>query len=211
MMIKFGTSPVPLTHSADSHNHLESTGRLVVLVPAQIDFNVATQRIWALAQTSGMQIQLLGLSKDALEESRLRRELITMASLLRNGKICAEAQVVIGTNWVEALKPTYKTGDMIVCFAEQRTGLLQKPLNQILESSFNATVYILAGLAAPNHKSNRLARVSTWVGVVGIIAGFGILQTKIVQLPAGWFQNTLLILSLILEFWLIWVWDSWFR
>jgi hypothetical protein len=211
MMIKFGTSPVPLTYSADSDETLESGRRLIVLVPAHIDFNAATQRIWALAQSSGMQIQLLGLSKDATEESGLRRQLVTMASLMQDGRICAEAKVEAGTNWVEALKPNYKAGDVIVCFAEQRTGLLQKPLSQILESSFNATVYILSGLAPQKPKTNRLAQISTWLGVIGIVAGFGILQAKIVQLPTGWFQNTLLILSLIPEFWLIWVWDSWLR
>jgi hypothetical protein len=211
MMIKFGTSPVPLTYSADSDKALESDRRLIVLVPAQIDFNAATQRIWALAQNSRMQIQLLGLSKDATEESRLRRQLVTMASLMQDGRICADAKVDVGTNWVDTLRPNYKAGDVIVCFAEQRTGLLQKPLSQILESNFNATVYILSGLALQKTKTNRLARVSTWLGVVGIVAGFGILQAKIVQLPAGWFQNILLILSLIPEFWLIWVWDSWFR
>ncbi|HSA99806.1 MAG TPA: hypothetical protein VLE49_04095, partial [Anaerolineales bacterium] len=158
-----------------------------------------------------MHIQLLGLCRDTTEESRFRRELITMASLLQHDKRCVEAKIEVGTNWLEVLKNNYKAGDMIVCFAEQRTGLLQRPLSQILESNFNATVYILSGLTPQKPKSHKLARVSTWLGVVGIIAGFGILQARMVQLPAGWFQNTLLILSLLPEFWLIWVWDSWFR
>jgi len=34
---------------------------------------------------------------------------------------------------------------------------------------------------------------------------------KITQLSKDWFQNALLIFSIILEFSLIWIWDSLFR
>jgi hypothetical protein len=211
MMIKIDTSPMPLTYSTNSQKDLEPPRRLIVLVPANIDFSTATQRIWALAHASGMNIQLLGLSKDRTEESGLRRGLITMASLLQDGRICTEAKVDIGTNWVEALRSNYKAGDMIVCFAEQRTGLLQKPLSQILESNFQATVYILSGLTSQKPGSNRLLQIRTWLGSVAIIVAFGIVQAKIVQFPEGALQTMLLILSLIPELWLIWVSDAHFR
>jgi hypothetical protein len=130
---------------------------------------------------------------------------------LQDGKHCAEAKIETGINWVEALKTDCQAGDMLVCFADQQTGILHKPLSRILESNLKATVYILSDLSPRKSKVSRLAQIGTWVGVIVVIAGFGILQTKIVQLPAGWLQNTLLILSLIPEFGLIWVWDSWFR
>src|SRR5512140_3862872 len=98
-MIKFGTNPILLTSPARTYKDLESTRHLIVLIPAHMDFNAAAQRIWALAQAGGMQIRLLGLSKDAAEGSRLRRSLITMASLLQDGRTCAEATVEAGTNW----------------------------------------------------------------------------------------------------------------
>jgi hypothetical protein len=211
MTIKFDTNPVSLTYPADSHKERESAHRLIVLIPANIDFSAATQRIWGLARTTGMSVQLIGMCEDTVEESRLRRELITMASLLKNGKISAEANVEPGTNWMNAIKTNYAAGDMIICFAEEHTGILHRPLSQILESDFKATVYILSDLAPQKSKSNRLSRMSTWLGILGVIAGFAMLQAKIVQLPEGWLQNTLLILSVIPEFWLIWVWDGWFK
>jgi hypothetical protein len=45
---------------------------------------------------------------------------------------------------------------------------------------------------------------------MAIIIGFGVLQARVVQLPEGWLQSVLLILSIIPEFWLIWVWNSLF-
>jgi hypothetical protein len=113
-------------------------------------------------------------------------------------------------NWVDVVKRNYQTGDMIVCFAEHRAGLLQKPLNQILESNLTVPVYVVSGVHIPKPTSNWLAQVTAWLGSIGLIAGFGLLQIKIMQVPEGWFQNVLLILVVIFEIWLIWVWDSWF-
>jgi hypothetical protein len=210
-MNKLDPNPVSLVYPADSRANLESAHRLIVLVPADTDFSLATQRIWGLAYATDMHIQLLGLPNDTAEESRLRRELAAMASLLQDGKRCVEATVIPGTNWVEALKASYQAGDRIVCFAEQQTGILHRPLSQILESNLNTTVYVLSDLAPRKSRVNRLSQLTTWLGFIGLIAGFGLLQTKIVQLPAGWFQNILLLLTVIPEFWLIWVWDSRFR
>lgn len=209
MAIKFGANPVSVTYPTTSHEAVEPTRRLIALIPANIDFSAATQRIWGLAHTTGMHVQLVGLCKDTVEESRLRRELITMASLLKNSKISAETKVEPGTNWMNAIKTNYAAGDVIVCFAEEHTGLLQRPLSQILESDFKATVYILSDLAPQRSRSNRLSRISTWLGIIVVVVGFAMLQARIVQLPEGWLQNTLLILSVIPEFWLIWVWDGW--
>jgi len=207
-MIKLDLSSTSLSYPANSDVGRESGRRLIVLVPTNTDCSAALPRIWELAHATGRRIQLLGLCEDTAEESRLRRELISMASLLQDGKISVETKVVIGTHWLDAVKIHYKADDMIVCFAEQRTGLLRRPLSQILESDFKATLYILSGLTPQKSKSNRLSQMSAWLGCFVIIIGFGLLQAKIIQYPQGWLQNVLLILSLIPGFWLICVWNS---
>lgn len=209
-MIKFDTNPVCLTSSTSSHEELEYSHRLIVLVPTGADHVTATRQIWKLANTTGMRVQLLGLCKDAAEEPSIHRELVTMASLLQDAGILTTAKVDIGTNWVDVVKTLYKADDLIVCFAEQYTGLLRSPLSRVLESNLKATVYILPGLNLRKLKSNSLSEISTWLGFIGIIIGFGILQTKIVQLPDDWLQSVLLILSIIPEFGLIWVWNGLF-
>jgi hypothetical protein len=208
IMNKLDTNPIALTYAVHPATDVACVDRLIVLVSTDIDYTVATRRIWELANATGRHVQLLGLCIDPAEESSLRRELITMASLLQAGKIVAEARVNRGTNWLDIVKANYETGDMIVCFAEQRTGLLRRPFNQILESNFKATVYILSDTAPQTSIPNRLSEILAWLGCIAIVVGFGILQTKIVQLPEDWFQSVLLILSIIPEFLLIWVWNT---
>jgi hypothetical protein len=122
---------------------LEPIRRLLVLIPANTDYSAATRRIQDIARAGSKQVQLLGLCRNAAEEPGLRRELVRMASLLLNDRICAEEKVEIGTSWIELVKMNYEPGDVIVCLSDQRIGFLQRPLRQILESDLKATVYVL--------------------------------------------------------------------
>ena len=209
-MIKLDPSPSEHITTLNVDVDIESARRLIVLVPSETDYSAATRRIWELAKATNSHVQLLALCKDRAEEPSLRRKLVTMASLLQDGRILVEIEVSIGTNWVIAVRNHYKTGDMIVCFAEQRTGLLQRPLNQILESNIQATLFVISGLTPPRSRSNLFSQIGSWLGFMCIIIGFGILQTKVVQLPGSSLQNIFLILSIFPEFWLIWVWNSLF-
>jgi len=173
------------------------------------DYMPAIRRIWELANAQHARVQFLGLCKDAAKEPSLHRQLVTMSALMGD-EVSTEAKVEIGMSWVDAVKRNSQTGDMIVCFEEQRAGLLHRPLSQILESNLNFPVYILSGLYPQKSKSNWLSQVSVWSGFIGIIIGFYILQVKIDQLPKDWIQNGLLIFSIILEFSLIWVWNNLF-
>ena len=127
-----------------------------------------------------------------------------MSAMIRDDKISSEARIEIGTNWVDIVKRNSQKGDMIVCFKEQRAGLLHRPLSQILESNLSFPVYILSGLYPQKSRSNWLSKVIVWSGSIGIIIGFYILQAKIAQLQKDWFQNALLIFSIMLEFSMIW-------
>lgn len=210
-MIKLDTSSVSLTYPTNSYKDLEAAYRLILLVPADVDYSVATRRIWELANATSMHILLLGLCKDPTEEPSLRRGLVTMASLLQDGKVSAELTVEFGTNWLEAVKRFSQPGDMIVCFAEQRAGLLHRPLSPILQSNLNNPVYILSGLYPQSpSKSNWRSQLMAWSGSIGILVGAFLLQIRIVSMPEDWVQTTLLILSVIGEVWLIGIWNSLF-
>ena len=211
-MIKLDTSSVSLKYSNDVYTDLESARRLIVLVPADADYAAVTHRVWELAHATGCQILFLSLCTDGAEESSLRRQLITMSAMIQDGKLCVEARVEIGSNWVQTVKSEVQEGDMIVCFAEQRAGLLHKPLSQILQSNIKAPVYILSGLAPQSSsQSNWSSQIMTWIGSIGIIIGSCLLQVRITSLSQDWAQTTLLILSVIGEAWLIWGWNSLFN
>ena len=202
-------SSTPFPASLSEH---EPTRRLIVLVSdLESDYMPSIRRISELAYAQRANVQFLALCKDTRQELSLRRIWATMSMMMQLGGVSAEAKVEIGTSWVDVVKRNYQTGDMIVCFAEQRAGLLQKPLSQILESNLIIPVYVVSGVHIPKPKSNWLVYVTAWLGSIGIIAGFGLLQVKIMQVSEGWFQTLLLILVVIFETWLIWVWDSRFR
>lgn len=209
-MIKLDLSPSQWAHPTNVNVEADSPKRLLVLVPTDADYSAATRRIWELANATRMHVRLLALCKDIAEEQSIQRQLITMASLLQHGNVCAETRIVPGTNWVLAVKNMYKEGDVIVCFADQRTGLLQRPLSQILESNFHATLYVLSHPARQTNKSNRPLQVVSWLGFLAILLGFGFVQTNILQLPESSTQSVLLLLTILPEFWLIWVWNSLF-
>ena len=210
-MIKLDTNSVSLVYPDKAFKDLEAAHHLLVLVPADIDYAATTRRIWELADASGMHIRLLGLCKDRVEEPGLRRGLVTMASLLQDGNISAEVKVSFGNSWVETVKQNSYPGDMIVCFAEQRAGLLHRPLSQILRSNLNNPVYILSGLYPQNLSlSNWRSQIMAWAGSLGILIGAFLIQIRIVSMPADWAQTTLLILSVIGEAWLIGGWNSLF-
>jgi hypothetical protein len=201
--------PIAIDSSSPSEPH--PVHHLIVLVPTDSDYTAATRKIWTLANTLGTHVQFLGLCKDESQEPGLRRGLIAMASLLQNSKVSAGLKVEFGTNWVEAVKRNYQPGDTIVCFAEQRAGLLHRPLSQVLQSNIKAPVYILSGSSPQNlPQSNWLSQMAAWSGAVGIIVGAFLLQIRITSLPQDWAQTTLLILTVIVETWLIWAWNSLF-
>jgi hypothetical protein len=120
-------------------------------------------------------------------------------------------KIEFGTSWVEAVKQNSQPGDMIVCIAEQRVGLWQRPLSQILQSNMDNPVYILSGLSHQNpSRSNWRSQVMAWVGSLGILVGAFLFQIRIVSMPSDWVQTILLIFSVISEAWLIGNWNSLF-
>ena len=199
--------------SPASYRDVEPTHRLIVLVPdADLDYAAATRRVWQLANDVGADIQFIGLCKNALQESSLRRKLILMTAMVQEGKVSAEVKVEFGNSWVKVVKSNWQAGDVIVCFGEQRAGLFYRPLSQILQSDLDIPFYILSGLHSENPSTiNGLSRIALWVGFIAIVVGSFLLQIRITALVQDWAQITLLILSVLTEFWLIWAWNNLFN
>lgn len=188
-----------------------SADRLLVLVPADANYGSAIQRIWQLASGTSKHIHLLGLCRDRTQELSLRRQLIAMCALLGDGRVSAEMKIEFGTSWIDAIRRNYQMGDLIVCFAEQRDGLLHKPLQQVLEANVDAPVFILSELHPQSSRQNVFSQLVLWTGLIGIIAGAFFVQTRIMSLTRDGSQTILMLLSVFAEFWLIWGWNNLFR
>jgi hypothetical protein len=183
---------------------------LIVLVPPDWDSSSFTRRLCRLATETNSNIQLLGVCSHANQELALRRDLVTVAALIRDARVYVETRVEVGTDWLAAVRHSYQKGDMIVCIADQSVGLRRRPLSQLLESTLEAPIYILSDRKIRPSESNALSQVISWSGFLGIIVAFFFLQAKITQLPDDWFQTFLAILTLIPELGLILLWNSLF-
>jgi hypothetical protein len=207
--LAFHIPKIQLIPDGEPQVDLQPAGRLIVLVPPDADYSSMTHRIWELANRSGNRVLLLSLCSVPAQSTSTYRQLVTMAALMEDGRVVTETHVETGNHWASAVARYYRAGDMVVCFASQRVGLLHKPLSQILQSSLKLPICILSdGHPHENEKTNSLSQLKAWGGSLSLIAGFFLLQARIVMLPADWIQTTLLILTFLAELWLIWLWNG---
>jgi|WetSurMetagenome_2_1015567.scaffolds.fasta_scaffold204406_1 hypothetical protein len=191
-------------------SHTEPSHRILVLIPPDSDCASLTRRICKIASETNSDIQLLGLYKDIHQEMSLRRDMATVAALIRYSKVFVETRIETGRSWVEVVKRNYQPGDTILCISEPSVGFRKRPLSEILESSLQASIYVLSETKPEGSRSDTASHITAWSGFLAIIIGFFVLQMKIVQLPDDWFQTTLSILSLVPELGLILLWNSLF-
>ena len=212
-MNKLDVSPPTLTVSPASFSDLQPVRRLIVLVPeSEVDSALTARKIWELANALESRVQFLGLSKDAELEPSVRRQVVTLSAMVGDENIPVESKIEIGNDWLNAVKSEWHEGDVIVCYAEHRSGLTRRPLSQILESNLNATVYVLGGFHQDVHMhASWIFNTLAWAGSIAIILGFFWLQSKLGQFSTDWAYSTLLYISLIAEAGSIWAWNSLFE
>ena len=221
--------PPSLTYPAAAQADLESVGRLIVLFPSSESENPKlSRRIWEIARSFGLNVLLLSLCSNYSEEALLRRKLVTLAAIIKDGIVSTEIKIERGNDWVGQVKNIWRPGDVLACFAGQRIGLMRKPLDQVLRlvlpapepqgemsevkgSSLKAPIYILSEYQPRiNSGSHLLLQASPWLGSFAIIGGFLWAEMKIVQLPHDWAHTTLLYACIFVEIALIWLWNSFF-
>lgn len=205
--------PTAFTASPASTLDLQPASRLIVLVPEfEADTAIVAQKIRSVAKSLESRIQLLGLSKDALHEPSVRRRLATLSAMVEDARISVESKVEIGGSWVSAIRPHWQPGDVIVCFAEHPSGVVGKPLYQILQSSLNATVYVLSGIQMQKGYSlpSWLPNILAWTGSIALIFGFFWLQVTLTRFSQDWTHAAMIYASIFIETASVWVWNNLF-
>ncbi|MBI2332865.1 MAG: hypothetical protein HYU84_12025 [Chloroflexi bacterium] len=213
-MKKLDLLPPVFVVSPASNSDLQSASRLIVLVPNfEADSAIVARKIQDVAKALESRVQLIGLSKDALHEPGVRRRLVTLSAMVEDSTIFVESKVEFGNSWLNAVLPHWHPGDVIVCFAEQHAGTGNKPLHQLLQSSLNATVYVLAGVPVQQDsvRPGWFSTAMAWTGSISLIIGFFWLQTKLIQPPQSGIQTLLLYGSLAAEAGAIWLWNNLFN
>src|SRR5512141_2792501 len=124
--------------------------RLIVLVPQpEVDEAALARRVWAMALSGRCEVLYVALVRDADEEARVRRSLALLTSITRDDRLQVASQWVFQSQWLKALRPLYRPGDVIVCLAEQpvsRLGRSALPLSAQLTTTLGAPVHVLDGI-----------------------------------------------------------------
>lgn len=211
-MSRLDTSPPPLTFSPASFAELQPARRLIVLFPAsEPDTPDLAHRIWEIARSLQANVLLLSLTNDFDEEFQLRRNLITMAAIIKDPSVSTEIMIEHGSDWVGQVKKVWRAGDTVACYEGQKVGLMHKSLDQILRSNLKAPIYLLSGYQpAANPNSTFISRASSWLGSSAIIGGFLWAEIKIIQLPQDWAHTLLIFICIFVEITLILLWNSLF-
>lgn len=211
-MLKLEKQPQPTNASYLPRPELESAHQLFVLVPStEVHTTMLTRRVWELANAGAFHVKFIGLCNDAGNELATRRALVSMSSMMNYGSVTSDLEVMIDKNWVDNLKSRVNQGDMVVYWDAQTAGSLSGSLSQLLHADLNVPLYIIPSRSAPQiARSAWSSQVVAWIGFIAIILGSFFLQTKIYQLANSW-ATILTLLSVTVEFWLIWVWHNWFK
>jgi hypothetical protein len=184
--------------------------RLIVLVPV-VDGDDAelARRVWAMAVSPHLQVLFLSLCPDPAEEPRLRRRLIGMALILQNEYIPVEVRIDTGDDWVQKTLALRHPSDIVVCQAEHKIGIWGLSLGRLLKSNLSGPVYVLSGLYPRRRvRPGLLTEAICWAGSVMVVVAFFWLQVKLGMLSNDWAHTSLLYISVPVEVWLIWTWNS---
>lgn len=208
--------PAPIPHpDIASVLHVEdgrlvSARRLIVLVPDwDVDEVEIARQVWELAVPLGLAVLFLGLCKDITEELSMHRRLATLASLTRDPRLSVETRLETGRHWVRKLKAILRSGDVIVCHAEQRMGIWHIPAHKAL-ANLDAPIWTLEGIHPPM-KSSAFAKIKEaifWLVSIVIIVIFFWIQVSIVRMSKDWAHNALIYFSMLSEIGLLWIWHS---
>jgi hypothetical protein len=196
--------------SSVAAQNLEAASWLIVLVPhTEADLSAAIRRVWELANAGSSRVRFIGLYENAIQELTLRRQLAGMSAMLGSTGIYTETEALSGNDWAEIVRARWHAGDLVVCFADQRVGPLKRSLSSMLQSSLDVPIYILSGSYLQNNvPSNWWAGIFAWGGFIAILAGFFLLQVRIHHLMGGWNRPVLVLISVCLELWMVWVWKN---
>jgi hypothetical protein len=190
---------LPLSSVSSEPKH-----RLVVLVPdSASDVSSAARKIWELADTLDSPVQFLGLCKDKEREPSLKRQIIAMSSV-----VGGDSKIEFGDDWLTFVKSNQREGDLFVCFGEHTMGFARRPLSQILESSLNATIYVLPEIQVEKKRQSWIPIAASWIGSIAIVVLFFWGQATLTKMPQDWAHTLLLYFSIFAEVGSLWVWNS---
>lgn len=199
---------------SESGQKTENINRIVVLLPNEDVNEVKISRaIRSMALQESANVLLVSLARNSEAELPARRRLATILSLVRSPQITVTAQIPVGRSWIIAIEKVAKAGDRIVCPAEVDvpTGFNRSDrLPAVLSRELDLPVITLTGFYP--EKTNSwipiLKRALFWIVTLTIFIGFFKLEIDVDLLAKGWMSQFILVVLILLEAGVIYMWSS---
>jgi hypothetical protein len=173
-------------------------GRLIVLVPESLvpDMEMMNQ-IYQMATRERCEVFYLALVDGNSKMLAATRSIATLKALVSGGKLSSASRVVDASHWLETLREIYRSGDMIVCQAEQqvRSGLFRtRPASEVVRAELHAPVSTISGFYHPEdlQVGRWLNRLIYWAGLLAIVGLFFLLEIRLDQGIHGTARSVLL-------------------
>ncbi len=183
--------------------------RLVVAISAVSDPAALARRILALSPDVTTPVLLAGVTSTWDKEYELRRSLVTVESFLGAQGRRVELWSDSGHGWLGRLAAQCERTDLICCYEELDSTPWKQPLSDVIAGALHMPVRDLTDLLGrPQSTLRILPQAAAWLGSVALIAGFGVLQVRVVTEVLGWAQGVLLLLTAGAEISLIWLWNA---
>jgi len=205
--------PSPAASLADLTNPDIFPMRLVILVPGQgLEALALAQWLASPVSLHRPSILFLSVVQSLNEEPCARLQLSDLIALTSGFPVKVESDLILGKNWVDAVCEVWQPGDLVICNAGQTASLpdaVRYPLSVALSNRLDAPVLALTGLYRESLRRPRTCatEVAWWGVALALVAAFGVLQIWISQNASGWASQFLLILSVLAEVSLIWIWN----
>lgn len=179
--------------------------RLIVLVPdSRIDEEDLIERLAELATPSVGEIQFIGLGWSE-PGSRMALRLESLAFKAQRLPVVISSRMIEARSWLKAIQGVARPGDQIVCHTEQQAGRLAEEI----EATMPFPVHRLTGLH-PTLLSRILlvlGRMAFEIFPLVVVAGFFWLQINLDGQTKGTVNTIVMILTVLVELGLIFVWS----
>jgi hypothetical protein len=189
--------------------------RLVVLIPdVEFDQFELVRRIWQIALPGRLSVLFIALASDEQSAAVFHQRLTNLAFLIADPRLRVTKTTMTGLSWSAALRRTLQPGDLLVCLDGLwvRKSIFQKQnLATLAATKTSYTVLELLGIAVDSAPGLRqpLTTLVAWVCSALTMVGFGFVQMRLTVQASGWTLNIFLILSMIIEFLLIFKINTW--
>jgi hypothetical protein len=183
--------------------------KLIVVVSGIAEEAALARRILVLASARDLPLLLLGVCAESDGELELRRKLVILAAFTRDQGLSVEIRVESGKDWVRKVAAVWNEGDLLACYAGENSGTQRNSLSDLLSSNLGIPVYLFTGLDTSRPDRNGIfSQIVSWIGSVAIILGFLWFQMKVTPPGTNGAYPVWLILSVLVEIGMIWLWNS---